>query len=218
MAEEDMPKEEDIGHRKSSTMRSLTMWTKQHSKKPLQQDGRQRTRLQQPGSQEDTKEMESLRRAKERAGVQTLAIRKTGRRTRPVHRVGRRVTGEETVCAQMSGLERMHHIARRIPPTIHHRQIQSRQRLKCRWRGPRAPQDVRERDDREPLQRKQHPSGLKSTGKTAPPEPPSPPRRGAIDKSPADTFVVPRAPREPPPPRRLAEQASPPRREPERGT
>ena len=91
------------------------------------------------------------------------------------------------------------------------------------------PQDVRERDDREPLQRKLHPSGLKSTGKAAPPEPPSPPRRGAIDKSPADTFVVPRAPREPPPPRRQppepdhpppgrrrpVEAASPPRREPE---
>lgn len=106
-----------IGHRKSSTMKSSTMWTKRPSRKPLQLDGRQRTRLQQPGSQEDTKAMESLRRAKERAGVQTLATQKKGRRTRPVHRVGRRVTGEETVSAQMSGLERMHHIARRTPPT-----------------------------------------------------------------------------------------------------
>ena len=55
------------------------------------------------------------------------------------------------------------------------------------------------RDDREPLQRKPHPSGLKSTGKAAPPDPP---HRGAIDKSPAETFVVPRGPRQPPPPRR----------------
>ena len=39
------------------------------------------------------------------------------------------------------------------------------------------------RDDREPLQRKPHPSGLKSTGKAAPPDPP---HRGAIDKSPAE--------------------------------
>ena len=70
-----------------------------------------------------------------------------------------------------------------------------------------------QRDDREPLQRRTAP-GLKSTGKAAPP---SPPRRGAVAKSPAETYVVSRAPRDPPPPRREPREPDhpPPRRGPQ---